>query len=215
MRSSVDPSRKVVVVAALLLVTIIGWRVDQIGGAQLMSPTSADGPSVSTSITVVHATAANKIQAVLCPAGFVALGGGGTNGNGLAGLHYGISGPITATSLTAPLSGGQAGITTLQVTALPFAIASGDSLLIGSAGTTQTVTASAAAAANATAISVTGFTANAAYAAGTYVWDQTVARTAWQPPTSGNGAYVSAPVGWYYNNSFDVEPVSAYVICSK
>jgi hypothetical protein len=200
-----DPSGKVVVAASLLLLTILAWRVD---------PTGAQ-TSVSANVTVVHATAANKIQAVLCPAGFVALGGGGTNGNGSAGLHYGISGPIAAASLTTALASGQAGITTLRVTALPFAIASGDSLLIGSGGAAQTVTASAAAAAGATTIAVTSFTASAAYAVGTYVWDQTVARTAWQPPTSGNGAYPTAPVGWYYNNSFDVEAVSVYAVCSK
>ncbi len=83
------------------------------------------------------------------------------------------------TTLTTALSNGQSGITSLAVAALPGAIASGVSLVIGAGGSqTQTVTTSGSASAGATSISVNSFTANAAYAIGTNV--------APQPSTSDN-----------------------------
>ena len=81
-----------------------------------------------------------------------------------------IAAQAGSTTLTTALTNGQTGITSLAVASLPAAIPSGTSLVIGyGGGTTQTVTTSAAAASGATSISVTSFTANAAYAVGTAV----------------------------------------------
>lgn len=73
-------------------------------------------------------------------------------------------------TLTTALTSGTA-YTSLAVTALSYAIASGDKVLIGTGTTVQVVNASAAAAAGATSITVTSFTANANYATGTPVSD--------------------------------------------
>lgn len=73
-----------------------------------------------------------------------------------------------ATTLTAALTSGTA-YTSLAVQALTSPVASGDTITIGTGGTTQTVTASAAAAIGATTIDVNSFTANAAYAIGATV----------------------------------------------
>lgn len=54
---------------------------------------------------------------------------------------------------------------TLAVSPLPSAVATGDTIVIGSGATTQTVTASGPAVVGATSIPVTSFTANANYAA--------------------------------------------------
>ncbi len=91
------------------------------------------------------------------------------------------------TTLTTALTNGQTGVTTLAVAALPGAIASGTSLVIGAgSGTTQTVTTSSSASLGATSISVTSFTSNAAYAVGTNV--------APQPTTSDNPSSLSGTV---------------------
>jgi hypothetical protein len=75
-----------------------------------------------------------------------------------------------STTLTTALTNGQTGVTSLAVAALPAAIPSGTTLTLGyGTGTTQTVTTSALASAGATSISVTSFTANAAYAIGSNV----------------------------------------------
>jgi uncharacterized phage protein gp47/JayE len=76
-----------------------------------------------------------------------------------AALHLGAT-------LQAALASGTA-YTSLATSALALPIASGQQIVIGSGTTTQTVTASAAAAVGATTVSVTSFTANAAYAVGT------------------------------------------------
>lgn len=68
--------------------------------------------------------------------------------------------------LSAALASGTA-YTSLSVDALALPISSGDSLVIGSGSTTQTVTAIADAAVGATTISVDSFTANADYAEAT------------------------------------------------
>lgn len=70
--------------------------------------------------------------------------------------------------LTTALISGTA-YTSLAVQALTQPISSGESLLIGTGSTTQTVTASASAAVGATSIPVNSFTANAAYAVGSIV----------------------------------------------
>jgi hypothetical protein len=75
-----------------------------------------------------------------------------------------------STTLTTALTNGQTGVVSLAVASLPAAIASGSSITIGyGTGTTQVVTTSALANSGATSISVTSFTANAAYAIGSNV----------------------------------------------
>lgn len=73
--------------------------------------------------------------------------------------------------LATALTNGQAGVTSLHVTAISKAIASGDSIKIGFGTASQTVTASAAASAGATSIPVSSFTTTHAYAIGTPVAD--------------------------------------------
>lgn len=74
----------------------------------------------------------------------------------------------TSTTLTTALVSATA-YTSLAVQALSAPVQIGDSIIIGTGATTQTVTASANAAVGATSISVNSFTANAAYAVGTAV----------------------------------------------
>lgn len=81
---------------------------------------------------------------------------------------YSLFGTV-ATTLTTGLTNGQVGVTSLAVAALPTDIPTGATVVIGSGGTTQTVTTSAAAVAGATSIAVTSFTSNAAYAIGSAV----------------------------------------------
>jgi len=84
-------------------------------------------------------------------------------------------------TLTAALVSGTA-YTSLSVTALPFAVAVNDNLVIGMGATIQTVVVSTAAASGATSIAVTSFTANAAYAVGSPVTDTTT-------PSSNGGVW--------------------------
>lgn len=75
-----------------------------------------------------------------------------------------------STTLTTALTNGQTGVVSLAVAAVPAAIPSGTSVQLGfGTGQTQTVTTSGVTAQNATSITVTSFTANAAYAIGTNV----------------------------------------------
>jgi len=97
------------------------------------------------------------------------LDGGGTCG----GPPPGTGG----STLTAALTGGVAA-TTLHVAALTTAVASGDTLDIGTGSSTQTVTASAAASTGATSISINSFTPSTTIASGTSVYDQTCSATA-------------------------------------
>lgn len=75
---------------------------------------------------------------------------------------------VASTTLSSALVSGTA-YTSLSVATLTGMIYSGETITIGTGGTTQTVTASASALPGATTISVTSFTANAAYASGTAV----------------------------------------------
>jgi hypothetical protein len=81
--------------------------------------------------------------------------------------------PLQNTTLSSGLTSGST-YTTLSVNATTAAIASGANLILYSAASNsyQQVTTSAAAAAGATSISVSSFTANAAYAAGSQVAPQ-------------------------------------------
>ncbi len=90
-------------------------------------------------------------------------------------LNYGSSCSGTTPVGDAVLSSGltkNTAYTTLSVQALPAAMATGDTLVIGYGSTTQTVTvASPGAAKSATSVPVTSFTANATYASGTQLND--------------------------------------------
>jgi hypothetical protein len=95
------------------------------------------------------------------------------------------------------------------VAALTGAIASGDTLTIGTGGTTQTVTTTAAASAGATTIDVVSFTANAAYAIGVAVSNAETILEAVTACRSNN-------VNWYAGYAVgaadaDVEAVSAFI----
>ena len=88
----------------------------------------------------------------------------------------------------------------------------GDSLTIGVGTTTQVVTLAASATTNSTTLTVTSFTANAAYATGTPVNDTT--RTVQSiPPTTGTGTFI--PTGWYFSDTADAVTVEGYVVCSQ
>ena len=63
------------------------------------------------------------------------------------------------------------GYSSIHIAAMNSAVSNGDSLQIGTGATTQVVTASANASAGATTVSVSHFTANAAYGTGTQVQD--------------------------------------------
>lgn len=71
-------------------------------------------------------------------------------------------------TLTSPLVSGN-GYSSLNVTGLPYGIAAGTVITIGSSSTNQPVTVTSAASVGATSISVNLFTANANYATGTKV----------------------------------------------
>jgi len=81
-----------------------------------------------------------------------------------------VSASSGSTTLTTALTNGQTGVTSLAVQAIPAAIASGTVVTIGyGTGQTQNVTLSGSASLGATSLSVTSFTANAAYAIGSNV----------------------------------------------
>ena len=100
------------------------------GASGPAGPTGATGPSVITNIATVYYTGSSATTGVLCPSGLVALGGGGydpTSSN----AHYSGDGPITAATLATALSGTTTTVT-LNSPGLPFAVATGDTLIIGS-----------------------------------------------------------------------------------
>jgi Tfp pilus assembly protein PilV len=78
--------------------------------------------------------------------------------------------PLT-TSLTTALTTGVATGPTLKVNPLPSAVGSGDTIVVGSGGATQTFTTTAASAFGGKTLAVTSQTANATYPVGTSVSD--------------------------------------------
>lgn len=78
--------------------------------------------------------------------------------------------------LSTALTAGQTAVTSLalQQPGLPYAVAAGDSIAIGSGTTLQYVTASGAAAVGALSVPVNSFTSTYAQPVGTWVWDSTV-----------------------------------------
>lgn len=112
------------------------------------------------------------------------------------------------TELTAALTSGTA-YTTLSVQALTEDIASGTTLTIGSGGTTQTVTTSADAPVNAVSISVTSFTANAAYAINTPVSaNETILEAVTACRSSNTNWYACYVCG---GADADIEAVAQYI----
>jgi prepilin-type N-terminal cleavage/methylation domain-containing protein len=73
-------------------------------------------------------------------------------------------------TLTVALAGGSASGTTLNVSALPAAVLSGDKIVVGSGGTTQTYTTTAASPANGASLTVTSQTASG-FPIGSQVYD--------------------------------------------
>ncbi len=113
-----------------------------------------------------------------------------------------------STTLAAALASGTA-YTTLDVAALTGDIAVGDTLTIGTGGTTQTVTTTAAASAGATTIDVVSFTASAAFAIGVAVSNAETILEAVTACRSNN-------VNWYAGYAIgaadaDVEAVSSFI----
>jgi len=113
-----------------------------------------------------------------------------------------------ATTLSAALVSGTA-YTVIDVAALPEAVQPGVSITIGTAPTTQVVTASAAAAAGATVIDVNSFTANAAYAIGANV-------SAAETPLQAVTACRSSNTNWYAcyvtgATDADIEAIAGYI----
>ena len=100
-----------------------------------------------------------------------------------------------STSLTTALTNGQAGVTSLPVASIPGPIASGVTVQLGyGTAQTQNVTLSAAASIGATSLTVTSFTANAAYAVGSAVVP--VPSTSDNPSSlAGTSAYSGALAG--------------------
>jgi hypothetical protein len=143
----------------------------------------------------------------------VATGGGGYNNGG---DHTSESAPVQSIVLNAALTTGAH--TSMTVAALPFAVSSGDWLVIGSPnGTITEVHTSAAAAAGATSISFTSVTFGTAYAAGTPIADTT---NEMNPSTTGsatgNGQMSGQPTGWFVSDTTTGGSTNetAYVICS-
>ncbi len=113
-----------------------------------------------------------------------------------------------STTLAAALASGTV-YTTLDVAPLTGAVASGDTLTIGTGGTTQTVTTTSAASAGATTIDVVSFTANAAYAIGAGISNVETVLEAVTACRSNN-------VNWYAGyadgaTDADIEAVSAFI----
>ncbi len=144
--------------------------------------------------------------AVSCPSGYVAIGGGGYSNGG---DHSGESAPVDAITLNAAITTGAH--TSITVLALPFAVASGDWLAIGSPnGTTTNVHVSANAAVGATTISFTSVTFSTTYAVGTPIADGTSEMNPSNTSTTGNGQMSGQPTGWYYEDG-ETSNVTAYV----
>ncbi|MHB8313031.1 MAG: phage tail fiber protein [Candidatus Dormibacteria bacterium] len=91
-----------------------------------------------------------------------------------SGAPWNFTEPGASAELTTALTSGTA-YTSLAVSALSQAVASGDSILLTSGANTQTYVTSAAAAVGATALTVTSLAANFRYPVGTTVQDTTTA----------------------------------------
>ena len=117
---------------------------------------------------------------------------------GTSGAPWNFEEPAAQAQLTTALTSGTA-YTTLAVSALDQAVASGDSILLTSGANTQTYTASAAAAIGATSISVTSLAANFSYPVGTLVQDTTTA------PGYGRVAVTNNTTNWVAASSQPAE----------
>ncbi len=97
-----------------------------------------------------------------------------TQAKGTSGAPWNFTEPAAQAQLTTALTSGTA-YTSLAVSPLDQAVASGDSILLTSGANTQIYVASASAAVGATSISVTSQNANFSYPVGTLVQDTTTA----------------------------------------
>ena len=96
-------------------------------------------------------------------------------------------------TLAAGLTSGTSSGTSLAVTPLALAVASGQSVVVGSGASSQTFTTTAPSAVGATTISVVSQSANATYGVGTIVHiGQCAGGSNGQAFTDGNGPFVSA-----------------------
>ena len=111
----------------------------------------------------------DRVQAI--PVTFTPTGGTGTTTYpDQYGCVFAELIPLTTTLRTALTSGAATG-TTLSVNALPNAVGSGDTIVVGSGGTTQTFTTTVASVIGQTTLKVTSQIANATYPVGTSVAD--------------------------------------------
>jgi hypothetical protein len=111
----------------------------------------------------------DRVQAI--PVTFTPTGGTGvTTYPDQYGCVFAELTPLT-TTLTTALTAGAATGTTLNVSPLPNAVATGDSIVVGSGGSTQTFTTTATQVVGGTTLKVTSQTANATYPVGTTVRD--------------------------------------------
>jgi hypothetical protein len=165
---------------------------------------------VASSVETVYATGTTDVEQAFCPAGYVALGGGGYDSNGNP--HQGESAPTVDPDLTTALSATLA-TTALHFTAILNAIGSGDTIQVVDGANTQTFVTTAAAAVGATTVNVTSKVAGFAYPVGTDINDNTSGLLQSAPPTSGSGIGAGQSQGWYASN-IDGSDETAYVICS-
>lgn len=119
---------------------------------------------------------------------------------GTSGAPWSFTEPGAQVQLTTALVSGTA-YTTLDVSPLDAAVASGDSILLTSGANTQTFVTSAASAVGATTLTVTSLAANFAYPVGTLVQDTTAsagyARVAVANSTANFGAATTQPSTGY------------------
>ncbi len=106
---------------------------------------------------------------------------------GSGGTPSSSAGSTIGTVNTAISNGSSVSSISVASPGLKVAIASGDSIVLGTGGTTETFTASAAAAAGTSSISVTAKNATHAFASGTNIADSTLVYGEAVPPTLGSG----------------------------
>jgi hypothetical protein len=145
----------------------------------LYTPTAGTCPTTMVSAATCTYTASTQSILLI---NFLTNGTGGVpvftytlQGGGTCG---GPPPATVGTKLNSALTSGQT-YSSLSVASVTAAIASGDTLVIGTGATTQVVTATSSQAVSGSAktISVTSFTANATYATNTSVYDNTCSAT--------------------------------------
>ena len=180
------------------------------GDTDLMSSTGTRGLPTTTIYATSSASTADS--AAICPAGDVALGGGGYDSD-TSDPHEGEIAPTVDPTLTTALST-SGSTTSLKVPALLSAVSSGDTIVTVDGTHIQTWTASGAAAIGATSISVVSQTANFAYPITvTAVEDQTN-NVQSVPPVSSSGTPPGQPSLGFYATNDDSVAETAYAVCT-